>query len=443
MSEEQDTSGKTRPLMRYAAIIKVMSIGLLVLVLLIPASMISRLMRERQARRDSVIQEINQKWDGSQTITGPFLTIPYKSLYQKNKEFNKFQYIHILPETINITGQIDPQIRYRSLYEAVLYNTQLKIEGVFKIPTQNLPDIDTKNILWDKALFSLGITDMRGIQDTITVLFNEATYKANPGLVTPDIANSGVQCPITLSPTQKDHTFSLQLNLNGSEQLQFIPVGETTSVTLRSTWPSPSFNGAFLPVTRDISDKGFSAAWNVLHLNRNFPQAWDGNQHKVSDSSFGLKLLITADIYQKSIRLSKYALMFIVFTFSAFFLTEIINKKKVHPIQYLLIGLAVVLFYILLVSISEHLNFNIAYIISALAITTLITGYSKAILRSNLFAFTVCAILIILYAYLFIVIQLEDFALIMGSIGLFLVLTIIMYLTRKIDWYTLNKNETM
>jgi len=161
----------------------------------------------------------------------------------------------------------------------------------------------------------------------------------------------------------------------------------------------------------------------------------------MSDSSFGLKLLITANIYQKSIRVSKYALMFIIFTFSAFFFSEIISKKRVHPIQYILIGLAIILFYVLLLSISEHLNFDFAYILSALVTTTIITSYSKSILKNNRFTLTVCGILIILYSYLYIVLQLEDYALIMGSIGLLIVLSAVMYITRKIDWYSLGKDQ--
>jgi inner membrane protein len=439
----QDTLKKTGDFIRNSATIKVLSIGLLVIVLLIPTSMISSLMRERESRRDSVVQEINHKWGNSQTITGPFFTVPFKSFYKDEKNRLKYniRHLHILPENIHISGQIDPQIRYRSLYEAVLYNTQININGNFAIPILNHSNIAPENVLWKKAIFSLGITDMRGIQDNITIKFNEKIYKATPGLKTTDIASSGVQCIIPLSASKNDSTFSLQLNLNGSEQIHFIPVGETTSVNLKSPWPSPSFNGSFLPATREITDKGFSAAWKILHLNRNFPQFWEGSRYKVNESSFGLKLLITADIYQKSIRISKYALMFIVFTFSAFFFSEIINKKRVHPIQYILIGLAIILFYVLLLSISEHLNFNFAYILSAVAITTIITGYSRCILKNNYFTLTVFAILIILYAYLYIVLQLEDYALIMGSIGLFIVLSTVMYITRKIDWYSLDKEQ--
>ncbi|MDP6746236.1 MAG: cell envelope integrity protein CreD [Candidatus Poribacteria bacterium] len=439
----QDISKKTGNFIRNSATIKVLFIGFLVTVLLVPTFMITSLMTERASRRDSVIQEINQKWGNSQTITGPFFCVPFKSFQtDKNGESKaRIRYMNILPERLNISGQIDPKIRYRSIYEAVLYNIQININGNFAIPMLHQSFIPGENVLWEKAVFSVGISDMKGIQDNIIIEFNDKKFKANPGLKTTNIASSGIGCIIPLSSTAKENSFSLKLNLNGSEQIHFIPVGETTSVNLKSTWPSPSFNGSFLPTAREITEKGFSADWNILHLNRNFPQFWEGNQYKVSDAYFGLKLLITADIYQKTIRISRYALMFIVFTFSAFFLSEIINKKRVHPIQYILIGLAIILFYVLLLSISEHLNFDFAYILSAAAITTIITGYSESILKNNRFTLTVCGILVILYAYLYIAIQLEDYALIMGSIGLLIVLTTVMYITRKIDWYSLGRDQ--
>ncbi len=281
-----------------------------------------------------------------------------------------------------------------------MYNCQLEFSGRFTVPRLTQLNIEAENILWEKAIFSIGIADMRGIKDTIQVIFGENSYDVNPGLKTTDIASAGVSSPIPLSPTDSSKPFSFKLDLNGSEQIHFTPMAEETNVTIESSWESPSFNGAFLPTERKISPNGFSAAWKILHLNRNFPQYWAGSQYKVNESCFGLKLIITADVYQKATRLSKYALMFVVFTFSAFFFSEIINKNRVHPIQYLLIGLAVILFYILQLSISEHLNFDYAYLISAAAI--------------------------------------------MGSVGLLIVLGVVMFITRKIDWYSLennNKNE--
>ncbi|PIE75102.1 MAG: cell envelope integrity protein CreD [Deltaproteobacteria bacterium] len=439
----QETIKKTGNLIRNSATIKIISIGILVLVLLIPTSMVSSLLTERESRRDSVVQEINHKWGNSQTITGPFFTIPYKSFYKdKNDKLQySIKYFHILPEKLDIKGSIVSHIRYRSIYEAVLYNCQLEFTGIFTVPRLNQLDIEAENILWGKSIFSIGITDMRGINDNIQITFDENNYKVNPGLKTTDIASAGVSSLIPLSPNDSSKPFSFNLTLNGSEQIRFTPMAEETNVTIQSDWASPSFNGAFLPTKREISKEGFTATWKILHLNRNFPQYWEGSRYKVKESCFGFKLLITADIYQKATRLSKYALMFVVFTFSAFFFSEIINKNRVHPIQYLLIGLAVILFYVLQLSISEHLNFNYAYLISSSAITLLVSGYSKGILKNKYFTLTVFSLLTVLYMYLYIVLQLEDYALIMGSIGLLMILSIVMFITRKIDWYSLENDN--
>lgn len=440
----QDTIRKTSNFIKKSVTLKILSVGILVLVLLIPASLIRSLISEREYRRDSVVSEISQKWGNSQTVTGPFITVPYKSFFKDNNGKTQFNlnYLHILPEILNVSGDIKPEVRYRGLFEAVLYNIKLKFNGNFKLPPASQLNIEQKNMLWDKAYLSIGITDMRGIQDKIDIKFNESTYNANPGLKTADLASSGVGTLIKpLSPSEPNN-FSFDLNLNGSERISFIPVGESNIVKLQSSWPSPSFNGAFLPTTREVKKDGFSANWKILHLNRNYPQFWEGNQYKVEPSAFGLQLILTADIYQKAMRLAKYAIMFIVFTFSAFFFSEIINKRRVHPIQYILIGFAILLFYTLLLSLSEHIHFNYAYLISASAITFMISGYSKAIIKNSKFALTILGILTILYSYLYIVLQLEDYALIMGSIGLLIILAVVMYITRKINWYEIDPEQT-
>lgn len=439
MINPQETIKKTSSYIKTSATVKIFSMGILVLVLLIPASMIKSLIHERESRKNTVVDEISSKWGTSQTITGPFITIPYKNFYKDNDEKTKFNinYLHILPDELNISGEIMPEIRYRSLYEAVLYNVRLDFNGTIKIPPLSHLNIEDENVLWDKAFFSIGITDLRGIQEKIGIQFNEAVYDCNPGLKTTDLASSGVGTLIQSLSTEGKNKFSFKINVNGSEQLNFIPVAETNTVKLHSKWPSPSFNGAFLPASREVKDDGFSAKWKVLHLNRNYPQYWIGNQYKIEESAFGLKLMLTADVYQKATRISKYAIMFIIFTFSAFFFSEIINKRKLHPIQYILIGLAVLLFYTLLISLSEYIKFNYAYIASAASITIAITGYAYGIIKNKRFAYTVSGILTILYSYLFIVLQLEDYALVMGSIGLFIILSSVMYITRKIDWYAI------
>jgi inner membrane protein len=437
MMNTQDAVKKTSSYIKRTNTLKIVSIGILILLLLIPAGMIQNLIQERQSRRNAVVKEISQKWGDNQTITGPFITVPFRTFFKDSSGKTQFtlNYLHILPETLNVTGEIKPEVRYRSLFEAVLYNIKLKFDGSFKLPPKNQLNIDQANILWDKSYLSLGITDMRGIQDKIVINFNGSVYNANPGLKTTDLAVAGVGTLIRpLTPTETN-SFSFDLNLNGSEQIGIIPVGESNTINIKSSWPSPSFNGAFLPKTREVKKDGFSANWKILHLNRNYPQFWEGAQYKVFPSAFGLQLILTADIYQKSTRLAKYSIMFLVFTFAAFFFSEIINKRRVHPIQYILIGLAILLFYTLVLSLSEHMHFNYAYILSAVAVTFMISGYAKAIVSNSKFALTILGILTILYSYLFMVLQLEDYALIMGSLGLLAILAVVMYMTRKINWY--------
>jgi inner membrane protein len=422
-----------------SATFKLITICTLILLLLIPASMVKSLIRERKHRKHEVINEINHKWGQAQTISGPVISIPYHEHIEgkHGKTTTVTKYMHILPDTLNIKSNITPEVRYRGIYEAVLYNTILSIDGTFpSAPVAELR-IPPESIVWSAAFISVGITDMRGLKERIVATFDGKSLSMAPGIETADVIASGVSSGIGLDNSRKQYPFQFQLNLNGSRQIHFSPVGKVTTVTASSQWRDPSFGGAFLPVERKISEQGFSARWKVLHLNRNYPQYWQNNSHDLAGSTFGVHLFSPVDVYQKSMRMAKYALMFIVFTFMAFFISEVMNRLRVHPVQYLLIGLSIIIFYTLLLSISEQLNFGAAYLISACAVISLITGYAKAILNNNQVTLMVGGILSTLYAYLYILLQLEDYALLMGSVGLFGVLAVTMYLTRKVDWYAL------
>ena len=423
---------------------KLITICALILVLLVPTSMVTSLIHERKGRKQGVIDEINYKWGKAQKITGPVISVPYRHHIESKdgKVKTVTKYLHILPDTVDIKSQINPEVRYRGIYEAILYNTTLSIDGLFpRAPLEDLR-IPAENIEWSGAFISLGITDMRGIKDRIDATFDGTRLSMEPGVETPDVIKSGVSADIRLDDTRKAYPFHIAVNLNGSRQIHFAPVGKVTTVTARSEWKDPSFGGAFLPVERKVDEQGFSAKWKVLHLNRNYPQHWKGGGHDLSQSTFGVKLFSPVDIYQKSMRTAKYALLFIVFTFLAFLISEVMNRLRVHPVQYLLIGLAIIIFYTLLLSISEQINFGVAYLISAGAVISLITGYAKAILKNRMVTLMVGGILVILYSYLYFLLQLEDYALLMGSIGLFVVLSVIMYLTRKIDWYASTQKIT-
>ncbi len=418
-------------------------IALLTLILLIPASMIQSTIEERQERRDSVISEINQKWGTSQILAGPVLTVPYRYYYRNAKDeiMSSINYLHFLPTSLQIIGKVNPEIRYRGIYEAVLYNSEIEFSGVFNSLDYSKFKIPQNDILWNDAFVAIGISDMKGIQDLISLKWNDSTIEPNPGIATNDVLDAGISAPISVDPKKQENKFNFKINLNGSSGLYFTPVGQETNVKITSSWKDPSFIGTFIPDEHEITENGFYAKWKILHLNRNYPQQWMGSQYKISTSTFGVDLLLPVDEYQKTMRTTKYAIMFISLTFLAFFMIELLNKKVLHPIQYLLIGFALLLFYTLLLSLTEHLLFKYAYILAAIANVGLITAYTRGVLKHYLQTVVIFAILTILYGYLYVVLQLQDFALLMGSIGLFGILAVVMYLTRKIDWFLILKGE--
>ncbi|OFY66126.1 MAG: hypothetical protein A3H98_12035 [Bacteroidetes bacterium RIFCSPLOWO2_02_FULL_36_8] len=428
---------------------KISMIIVIALLLLIPATMIRSLVRERENTQEDAIKEVSSKWSEEQTLSGPFLSVPF---YRYVKEFSKTdstekivrmkEYIHFLPTNLNMTGKIFPEKRTRGIYEIVVYNSTFTISGIFqKVKFTDL-EIPLKDILFDKAFVSLGINDLRGIEKQIVLSWNNDSCLFNSGTVSYDVVESGINAPVTISSgDSSSYKFSFNMTLKGSQKLFFTPVGEITDISTSSTWNNPSFNGAFLPDTRTVNDSGFSANWNILHLNRNFPQRWVGNKFETSSSSFGIDLLLPVDSYQKTTRSVKYALLFICFTFIVFFFVEVLNKIFIHPVQYILVGIALVIFFTLLLSISEHVTFNMAYIISGVSTLLLIAGYIKAILKSTLLTSLISGILFFLYSFIFVIIQLQDYALLIGSIGLFIILCLAMYFSRKIDWYNLKLGE--
>lgn len=428
---------------------KIGTIVVIALLLLIPTSMIKGLINERENTQEEAINEVSSKWGQEQTISGPFITIPYVRYV---KEFSKKdstekvvqvkEFIHILPTALNITGDIHPEPRYRGIYEIVVYNSRINISGKFSNLNLSEFDIPTQNIQFDKANLTVGINDLRGIEEQINLTWNNQQSSFNPGVTTTDIVSSGINALVTIQPSDSsEYSFSLTIDLKGSQLLYFTPVGKVTDIKIASAWKNPSFNGAFLPDARQVSDTGFVANWNVLHLNRNYPQAWVGSRHSIEESAFGIDLLLPVDNYQKSYRTIQYAILFIGFTFLVFFFIEVLNKVFIHPIQYILVGIALIVFYTLLLAISEHIAFNLAFLISAAATLLLIAGYVKAILKSVRLTYLISGILLVLYTFIFVIIQLQDFALLIGSIGIFIILGLVMYYSRKIDWYNLNLNE--
>ncbi len=408
--------------------------------------MLTSLIYERQALRDSAVEEVSSKWGGQQEIGGPVLSIPYTVITRDSKgnEESSIAYAHFLPENLQITGSMTPEKRYRGIFMVMLYNAKLHVTGKFSAPDLAALNVSESNYRFQDASICIGISDMKGINENISFKVADTVYSFHPGLPMHDIFSSGAsfELPIDL---KSSFDFSFDLNLNGSTSISFLPLGKETKVELQSPWNSPSFEGSFLPDQRDITDKGFTASWKVLHLNRNYPQQGLGNFISENDpqnaSPFGVRLVVPIDEYQKTNRSVKYCLMFIVITFITFFFIEVLNKKRIHPIQYLIVGLSICLFYVLLLSISEHLKFDYAYLIGSVSILGLISFYIWNIFKSVFLTTLFTMILALLYGFFYSLLQLEDFALLLGSIGLFAILATIIYLTRKIDWYSISTSE--
>jgi len=438
--------------------LKIGVIGFLILILLIPAGMIRSLISERMITRDEAVNEVSDKWGHRQTLTGPILILPYYEISVVNdEEYKTKKQLFILPESLEVKGQINPEIRYRGIYKVIVYGSDLAVNGNFVVPDLAMAGIDSKHVDWDNSTVVFGLSDMRGIQNEVNIRWKEENIAVDPGIKNKNIASSGFTAKTPLLADDQNIRFELNMVLNGSKGLYFTPLGKTTKVHLNSDWSTPSFIGSFLPDNRNITDSGFTASWTVLHLNRNYPQHWIGNaydltrpaeqasyagvyssyDHSVNlpGSAFGVNLLFEVDQYQKSMRSVKYAIMFIALTFLLLFLVEIINKKRIHPVQYLLISFALLLFYTLLLALSEQIGFNLAYLFSALAIVGLITAYSHGIFRTAKLTLISSLSLCILYIFLYVILQMEGFSLLLGSIGLFIILGIVMYLSKKVNWY--------
>ena len=424
---------------------KLALIGFLTLLLLIPAFMIMGLIREREQRRDETILEVTSVWGNKQTLCGPVLTVPFKSTETtgQNEYQTIIKYAHFLPENLNVTGTVEPEVRYRGIYKVVTYRANLHFTGYFPGVDPAILKIDPKNIDGEKAWVEIGIPDMRGINQNIMFAWNDSVQTVIPGIPSAAISESGVHCEVPLSMSSPGN-FAFDLDLNGSYSLNFIPLGKETNIRLTSSWNSPSFNGSFLPDERKITQKGFSADWNILQLNRNYPQQWINDQYSVEESSFGVDLITPIDTYQKSMRSVKYAVLFIGLTFLIFFFSEVFTKIRIHPVNYLLVGIALCVFYSLLTALAEHLSFTLAYLAGSIIIIAMIAIFAHSLYKKWQVTFIVAASLVVLYVFLFIILQLMDYSLLVGNIGLVIVLALVMYFSRKIDWYSSvqRKNET-
>ena len=431
--------------------------GALILLMLIPTVFVKDLVSEREKRQQEVVKDVTNGWSTQQTLSGPYLYIPYQ--VKENDELVK-KHLYLLPENLNVSGTINPEIRPRSIYKILLYRSDVKTIGNFKI---QLPkDIEASSLQLSEAKICYGISDFKGIEEKMNISFNGTKYDLAPGLptkqietiatpvgngqeeyvrtesATKDVEAIGLSTNVTLTleDLQKALNFDMQLKIKGSERLHFIPLSGNSNFDIKSTWKDPKFDGSNLPGTRDVNEQGFQAKWSFNNANLPFGTILKDFNFNKQNLAFGVSMVQPADQYTKTNRSVKYAILFIGLTFALFFIIELMQKKPIHPVQYVLIGIALVIFFTLLLSISEFILFDYAYLIAALATVLLITLYAKSHFKSIKTASVFGSLLTCLYAFIFVLIRLEDAALLVGSIGLFIILALVMFGSRKINWYS-------
>ncbi len=418
--------------------LKMLLVSALTLALSVPMILVDSILNERQARRQEAEDEIASKWAHAQTLVGPVLNIPFSVRIhdEEGKGKTAIRYVHYLPDRLNVKVSMQPETRYRGIYQVVVYRAHIQMEGEFPDVKALAPETEHAEVFYDQAFVSLGINDLRGIETAASIKWNDREIACVPGLPDEDLSKSGMQAPLGPSTDNQisKAQFSCDLTLRGSSDFSVVPIGKSTNVSITAPWSNPSFSGSFLPSEREITDKQFSATWNVLNVNRNYPQTWVGNQYSIQESAFGLSLFTAVDNYTKTERAEKYSILIVGLTFLVYLFLELRNKRSVHIVQYGLVGLALCIFYILLLSISEHLNFDIAYLIASIMTIGLITWFSNSVFNQRKLAVTIGASLSVLYGFVFSILQLQDYALLVGSIALFIVLAVVMQFSKSIEW---------
>ncbi|MGZ5089716.1 MAG: cell envelope integrity protein CreD [Burkholderiales bacterium] len=428
----------------------------LALALLIPLKLIESKIEERQATRAGVVAELANTSVGEQTLSGPVLVLPCAEHYfeetadskdiRKKERRTRDCTRTYAADQLTVTGKLNTENRYRGIYSARFYVGTFQFRGHFDIPSAPAPLNATRE--WAPPYIAFSVRDVRGIRSAAGLSWDGIDYSFKPGLQ-PDLAGAGVHAIVGsgAGPVTGQHTFAFPMEIVGLQNLGFVPSARQHELKLTVDWPHPSFVGRHLPATREIGTRGFEAAWRISDLSSEAPRALaacSGAGCKALDQYvFGVNLFDPVDVYVQANRAIKYALLFVLLTFCAFFMFEIMRDLRIHPVQYGLVGLALAMFFLLLIALSEHIHFVFAYMISASACVVLIALYLHAVLQSAGRAVAFAGMLTALYTMLYALLRSEDHGLLLGALLVFCVLAAVMLLTRRVDWYSIGGKVTI
>jgi inner membrane protein len=436
---------------------KIAMLVILILLLLIPIAMIRSLVNERSHRANEAEVSIMEAWGSQFVLYGPVIRIPFVEQEEirtkTEKEGEKTEIIvhnkalWITPAEVTINAEFTAQKKRRGIFTVALFSGDVSLSGAFSFERAVNELKPNQQMHPEQAEIIIGLTSQKGIRKITRADWNSSELFFKPGNrdFSMDLYNqNGINAssPFNITGT---NSFDIQFSVQGGKSLRLLPIGETTIAHVKSDWPSPSYQGGFLPVTQIHGENGFDAQWEISYLSRSIPLLWQTGEKgdysgkmNLKGELFGVDFFKPLDHYALNERAVKYAILFLIIPFLTLFFLEIFSQKSVHPAQYLLSGLANVIFYLLLLSISEHISFSFAYLIAASALTVMITLYARSLLETWVRSAYMGLVMALLYLILYLTLNAEDWALLIGSIAAFIVCGLVMYLTRKLDWKNLN-----
>ena len=435
---------------------KIFTILILGLLLLIPMTFINSVVRDRKNYKNEAVSSIIEPIGGVANIEGLIMAIPYmkKVVYEKEITYKR-EYIFYMPNSYNISGNVEINLLKRGIFKVPILNSTLNIKGKFDKYNSDLYNLDENDstILFDEAIMIFGIGNKKNLLKLPKIIVNgneELEYYQKTIKMNLQMFSNIFLFNISRDKIFNGFEFETSIDIQGGNSLIINPMAADNYFNISSKWSDPSFTGGFIPTKREVSKNGFNAEWNIASFNTSYNKYWTSEEYdenniyefenKRNENNVIISFLLLNDNYQKILRSVKYAILFIFIPFFVLFLCEVISKKRIHPVQYILIGISNAIFYLLILAISEHINFNVSYLISAIMVILLTSTYIGYIIKSKKYILSMAIVEILIYIFLFGILQLTDYALLMGTLGLFIVIAAGMYFSRNVDWYGENDN---
>ncbi len=422
---------------------RILFLSLLILAMMIPLGMVEGVVQERSTRKLEVSAEVGEQWGSVQALSAPVLVVPYDALEMRPNNdgtstlVRSRHFATFLPAETKVSAATEVEKRHRSIYEVLVYGAEINVSGRFEVPDFSRWNIPGAQVHWDEASLAILLPGARSLR-SVDLSIDGKALRVDAGLLPQHPRGQGLHADIRFDGARA-FAFEMKLAVNGRDQLSIWPLGGQSEIDIASNWPHPNFIGSPLPAKRDIAKDGFSGHWSINHLATGIPLAWRDTEFVLDTNSLnvvGVALAEPGDVHQQTDRIVKYGLLVVALTFGTIFVIGLLKRDRVHLVQYLLIGAAITLFYLLLLSLAEQMPFGWAYMIASLVDIGIVSAYAGATIR-RLVGLLTGFVLAALHGYMYVLLQMESYALLSGTIGLLIILVLTMIATRKVDWYAI------